>query len=114
MKLPHKHYKDDDKIDFLLEENMAENISRAFKHLGDPKRLQIFWILCHRKECVINIAAIMDMSSPAVSHHLRILKLAGLISAKREGKEMFYKADDNKVSEFLYKIIFESKNLKDL
>ena len=53
----------------------------------------------------------MDMSSPAVSHHLRILKLAGLISAKREGKEMFYKAEDNKVSEFLYNIILKSKNL---
>lgn len=111
MKLPHKHYENDDKIDFLLEENKADDISKAFKQLGDPKRLQIFWLLCHRKECVINIAAIMDMSSPAVSHHLKILKNAGLITSNREGKEMFYKADDNKVSEFMYNIILKSKNL---
>lgn len=111
MKLPHKHYKDDDKIDFLLEEEMSDNISKAFKQLGDPKRLQIFWLLCHRKECVINIAAIMDMSSPAVSHHLKILKISRLIKSKREGKEMFYEADENKLTEFLYNIILKGKNL---
>lgn len=111
MKLPHKHYKDDDKIDFLLEEEMSDNISKAFKQLGDPKRLQIFWLLCHRKECVINIAAIMDMSSPAVSHHLKILKISRLIKSKREGKEMFYEADENKLSEFLYNVILKGKNL---
>ena len=111
MKLPHKHHKNDDKIDFLLEENKADDISKAFKQLGDPKRLQIFWLLCHRKECVINIAAIMNMSSPAVSHHLKILKNSGLITSNREGKEMFYKANDNKVSEFMYNIILKSKNL---
>lgn len=111
MKLPHKHYKDDDKIDFLLEEEISDNISKAFKQLGDPKRLQIFWLLCHRKECVINIATIMDMSSPAVSHHLKILKISGLIKSKREGKEMFYEADKNKLSEFLYNVILKGKNL---
>ena len=111
MKLPHKHYKDDDKIDFLLEEEMSDTISKAFKQLGDPKRLQIFWLLCHRKECVINIAAIMDMSSPAVSHHLKILKISRLIKSKREGKEMFYEADENKLSEFLYNVILKGKNL---
>ena len=111
MKLPHKHYKDDDKIDFLLEEEISDNISKAFKQLGDPKRLQIFWLLCHRKECVLNIAAIMDMSSPAVSHHLKILKISGLIKSKREGKGMFYEADENKLSEFLYNVILKGKNL---
>lgn len=111
MKLPHKHYKNDDKIDFLLEEEKASDISKAFRHLGDPKRLQIFWLLCHRKECVINIAAIMGMSSPAISHHLKILKTAGFISSKREGKEMFYKANDNKLSEFMFNVILDTKNL---
>jgi DNA-binding transcriptional ArsR family regulator len=36
----------------------------------------------------------MDMSSPAVSHHLRLLKSAGLIVSNRKGKEMFYRAAD--------------------
>ena len=53
----------------------------------------------------------MDMSSPAVSHHLKILKISGLIKSKREGKEMFYEADENKLSEFLYNVILKGKNL---
>ena len=64
------------------------------KQLGDPSRLRIFWLLCHCEECVINIAAATGMSSPAVSHHLKLLKAAGLIVSSRNGKEMYYKAAD--------------------
>ncbi|MDY3006076.1 winged helix-turn-helix transcriptional regulator [Anaerococcus sp. AGMB00486] len=110
MKLPHEHGSYKNKVD-LLDENQAEKISKAMKQLGDPKRLQIFWFLCHREECVLNIAAIMDMSSPAVSHHLRILKLANLIESKRMGKEMFYKAKDNKLSKFLLETTKNAINL---
>ena len=64
------------------------------KQLGDPSRLRIFWLLCHCEECVLNIAAIVNMSSPAVSHHLRLLKSSGLIVSRREGKEMYYRTAD--------------------
>ena len=58
-----------------------------------------------QEECVINIAAIMDMSSPAISHHLRLLKACGLITSRRNGKEMYYKAADTEiVSELHYAI----------
>ena len=56
-----------------------ETVSSLFKQLSDTTRLRIFWVLCHSEECVINLAAIMNMSSPAVSHHLRLLKEAGLV-----------------------------------
>ena len=67
-------------------------VAMAMKQLGDPSRLRIFWLLCHCEECVINIAAATQMSSPAVSHHLKLLKDAGLIVANRNGKEMYYRA----------------------
>ena len=51
-------------------------VADAMRQLGDPSRLRIFWLLCHCEECVINIAAATEMSSPAVSHHLRLLKNA--------------------------------------
>lgn len=53
-----------------------------------------FWLLCHCEECVINLSAMVDMSSPAVSHHLKQLKSAGLIVSRREGKEVYYRAAD--------------------
>ena len=51
-----------------------QRIADILGKMGDPKRVQIFWILCHREECVADLSAIVDMSSPAVSHHLKVLK----------------------------------------
>lgn len=76
--------------------------SEIFKQLSDTTRLQIFWLLCHQEECVINIAALLDMSSPAVSHHLRSLYDSGLISSRRDGKEVYYKVSDSAECELLH------------
>ena len=84
-----------------------QTVSDALKQLGDPTRLQIFWILCHCEECVTNIAAIVNMSSPAVSHHLRLLKSGGLVTSRRIGKEMRYKASSSPLSRSLHRIIEE-------
>ena len=65
-------------------------MASAFKQLCDGTRLQIFWLLCHSEECVLNISAAVGMSAPAVSHHLRCLKDAGLITGNRHGKEVHY------------------------
>ena len=59
-------------------------VADYFKLLSDGNRVRIFLLLCHCEECVINISAMMDMSSPAVSHHLRQLKTVGLITSKRD------------------------------
>ena len=52
-------------------------VSEIFRQLSDPTRVRIFWLLSHQEECVINIAAMMEMSSPAVSHHLKSLTESG-------------------------------------
>ena len=80
-------------------------IADVFRQLGDPTRVRIFWLLCHCEECVVNISAMMDMSSPAVSHHLRPLKNSGLIVSRREGKEVYYRAADTAQSRLLHQMI---------
>lgn len=85
----------------------VQAVSDAMKQLGDPTRLQIFWLLCHCEECVSNIAAIVNMTSPAVSHHLRLLKSSGLIISRREGKEVYYSASKNALTQSLHNIIEE-------
>lgn len=106
IELPHQHGKDEEKIiNSLPSEERVHMVSTILKQLGDPSRLRIFWLLCHCEECVINIAALTDMTSPAVSHHLRLLKTSGLIVSRREGKEMYYKAADTDVAQSLHKII---------
>lgn len=80
-------------------------VAEIFKYLGDTTRVRIFWMLCHCEECVINISAMMDMSSPAVSHHLRPLRNSGLIVSRRVGKEVYYKAADTEQSQLLHQMI---------
>lgn len=85
----------------------VQAVADAMKQLGDPSRLRIFWLLCHCEECVINIAAATGMTSPAVSHHLRLLKNAGLILSRRDGKEMYYRAADTEITDKLHHTIEE-------
>lgn len=80
-------------------------ISDIFKQLCDSSRIRIFWLLCHYEECVINISALVEMSSPAVSHHLRQLKAGGLITSRRMGKEVYYKAAETEEADLLHHMI---------
>lgn len=80
-------------------------VADIFKQLGDATRIRLFWLLCHCEECVINISELMDMSSPAVSHHLRLLRSSGLLVSRREGKEVYYRAADTEQSQLLHKMI---------
>ena len=82
-----------------------ERTADLFKKLDDPNRLKIFWLLCHCEECVINLSSLMEMSSPAVSHHLKVLRSAGLIVSRREGKEVYYKAADTAQCRTLHETI---------
>lgn len=104
--LPHNHGYNEEKIKALLPgENEIAGVSDALRQLGDPSRLRIFWLLCHCEECVLNIASIVNMTSPAVSHHLRLLKGSGLIVSRREGKEMYYKTADTELAQMLHHMI---------
>ena len=106
--LPHAH---DVKVDLesiesgLCQAERFETVAELFKQLSDTTRLRIFWLLCHTEQCVINISALLKMSSPAVSHHLRVLRSCGLIVSRREGKEVYYRAADNPQAELLHKTI---------
>ena len=76
-----------------------------FSMLCDSTRLRILWLLCHTEECVSDIAAAVGMSSPAVSHHLRNLKQSGLITSRREGKEVLYSLAKTKEASLVHNMI---------
>ena len=105
--LPHVHGHNHG--DFISEEiakvKNFESVGECFSLLSDSSRLKIFWLLCHVEECVIDIAAKVEMSTPTVSHHLKLLKAGGLIESSRLGKEVFYKAADTRECRVLHKMI---------
>ena len=107
-KLPHQHG-ERKHTEYLYQElAKAEHFTAAsdiFKQLSDPTRVRIFWLLSHQEECVVNIAAMLEMSSPAVSHHLRSLVDSGLLVSRRDGKEVYYKAADKEQIRLLHEIV---------
>ncbi len=106
--LPHYHGEGHETALIKEQINRVNNfqvVADIFKQLDDTTRIRIFWLLCHCEECVINISAILEMSSPAVSHHLRLLKSTGLIVSRREGKEVHYRAADTPQSRLLHLMI---------
>ena len=107
-KLPHNHHNETAHTALLEQLDDIQHfqiVSELFKQLSDPTRIRLFWLLCHCEECVLNISAMMKMTSPAISHHLRVLRNKGLISSRRIGKEVYYKSSNTEQSILLHKMI---------
>lgn len=105
-RLPHDHGQSmENQLDHMPSVEEFQTAADIFKQLGDGSRIRIFWLLCHCEECVINLSSMVEMSSPAVSHHLRQLKAAGLIVSRREGKEVYYKAAETEQAQLLHQMI---------
>ena len=104
--LPHDH--NENTIKLLRtkpDDDVFSVVSGTFGLISDSTRLKILWLLCHTEECVMNIAAAVGMSSPAVSHHLRILKGSGLITSKKIGKEAYYTLAKTEEADLVHKIV---------
>ena len=66
---------------------------RIFKALADPSRRAIFEALSRGEAAVKDITARFSISQPAVSQHLAVLRSAGLVTARREGRRVYYSVD---------------------
>jgi ArsR family transcriptional regulator, arsenate/arsenite/antimonite-responsive transcriptional repressor len=74
----------------------AEDLALLFKAVADPVRLRLLSLIaCHAggESCVCDLTGVFDMSGPAVSYHLRILREAGLISSERRGTWVYYRVN---------------------
>lgn len=90
-----------------------ENIVKLCKALSDPTRLKIFLFLVEKSLCVNAIVNFLDISQPAVSQHLRILKEAGLVEADKRGYWMHYSANLDKLRELADIVLEIAEERKD-
>ena len=75
-----------------LDRDASEELAGRFKALADPTRVAIVNSLSAADEvCVCNLTATFDLSQPTISHHLKILREAGLVEATRRGTWMYYR-----------------------
>jgi ArsR family transcriptional regulator, arsenate/arsenite/antimonite-responsive transcriptional repressor len=74
-----------------LDPEAADNLATVFKALADPTRVAIVSRLASGEQCcVCDLTDTFDLSQPTVSHHLRILREAGLVEADRRGTFAYY------------------------
>ena len=76
--------------DAALRVKRAQQAAILLKHVSDPTRLRIILVLAEGERHVGAICEVLDQSQPATSHHLALLRHAGMIAAHRQGKNNFY------------------------
>ncbi|MDB5481396.1 MAG: ArsR family transcriptional regulator [Caulobacteraceae bacterium] len=86
---------------------MTEALLAFFKALADESRLKIVGLLAQGERSVQELATLLDLKEPTVSHHLAILKAQGLVSARAEGTTRWHRLDVD-VLEGLSRRVLES------
>jgi len=89
-----------------------EKFAELFKALGDVHRLNILRLLGDQEMCGCEIFNKIDLSQPAISHHLKILKQANLVKSVKEGKLVFYRLDESGVNTAQQLLMDLSSNFK--
>jgi ArsR family transcriptional regulator len=77
-----------------IDEAAAAGLARVFRALGDPVRLRLVSLIGAREGgevCVCDLTSAFDLSQPTISHHLRVLREAGLIDCQRRGTWVYYR-----------------------
>lgn len=98
----HAHPESIEKIrENMPDEDTLIDLSELFKVFGDSTRIKILTALSCGELCVCDIGAAVGMTSSAISHQLRILKNARLVSFRRDGKTIFYSLADDHVGTML-------------
>ncbi|PZC48821.1 MAG: ArsR family transcriptional regulator [Chloroflexi bacterium] len=82
-------------------ESLYADLAEVFRALADPSRAKIVHSLLHQELCTCDLAAIVSLSEPGVSQHLRILRNLRVVKARRAGRRVFYSLDDAHVRELL-------------
>jgi ArsR family transcriptional regulator len=80
-----------------IEREKAEKLATAAKALGDPIRMQLVDVLRKHagKVCVCELVPLFDLSQPTVSHHLKVLREAGIVGSERRGLWAYYYVNPN-------------------
>ncbi|MFH9090300.1 ArsR/SmtB family transcription factor [Streptomyces sp. NPDC017673] len=77
-----------------LDEDQAAGLAKVFKALGDPVRLRLMSMIASRGDggevCVCELTPAFDLSQPTISHHLKLLRQAGLVDCERRGTWVYY------------------------
>lgn len=89
----------------MPDDDAFQQASVLLKAIADPVRARIIFALTQTPLCVCELSVLLDMSMPAVSHHLKVLTLSGLLKIKKEGKFACYYLKDEHQGKTLASLI---------
>lgn len=87
--------------DYMPPDDILEGLTEFFSVLGDKTRIRILSALSITGMCVTDIATMLDMNQTTVSHQLRLLKSAGAVTCRRQGKVIFYSLASEKLNDVM-------------
>jgi DNA-binding transcriptional ArsR family regulator len=91
----------DDQVDLVVE---------VFRMLADATRVQLLWVLVGREMSVNDLAAEVGKPAPSVSQHLAKLRMARLVSTRRDGTTIFYSLDNDHVRQLVTDAVFNAEH----
>jgi len=96
----------------MTKDDLAE-LSGMLRVLADENRLRILQLLTQQETCVCDIMAQLDLPQPLASHHLGVIKQAGLVRDRRDAQWVYYSIDANRLAELnaLYLSLLDVTNL---
>ncbi|GGF45478.1 putative transcriptional regulator, ArsR family protein [Microbacterium sorbitolivorans] len=77
----------------VIDDQAATSLSRVFKALGDPSRVKLFSLIVASKDgemCICDLTEPVGLSQPTVSHHMKLLVEAGLVTREQRGRWAYY------------------------
>ncbi len=89
----------------MPEQTLLYELSDFFKVMGDGTRIRLLWALEESEMCVGDLAVLLNMTKSAVSHQLKVLRLAKLVRSQKKGKNVYYSLDDYHVKTILEKAL---------
>ena len=81
----------------ILDEHTAAHVAELFRAFSDTSRVRILSVLTDREMNVNTLALAVGISESAVSHHMRGLRQMHLVQARRDGKEVYYRVEDEHI-----------------
>lgn len=88
------------------------DLAEFFKVFGDSTRIKILYALLAAEMCVQELADLLNMNQPAISHQLRILKQAHVVKYRKDGKFVIYSLDDEHVTQIIQQGLSHLSELK--
>jgi len=82
--------------DEVLDDETADCLARVFKALGEPTRVKLLSLIAAGDDgeaCVCDLTDVLNLSQPTVSHHMKVLTDAGLVTREQRGKWAYYRVD---------------------